>query len=316
MKEALSTDSLPVPSVVVTCSSHEARCMGLISWLGKWRPEKAILFHYDDANPERERHHAKIEAALHSACVPFHALQFTEASAVSSLRNNLAALRSFMSSRNLKIVLDISVFTKRHLLMMLRWFDDEGLWDQLTIVYSEPEAYDASQFIPLSFGLASLQPTPGFPASPDLSRPLHLVLFLGYEGDRALASYEHIQPMRTTLIVPHPPYRDEWLGRTEQFNSDLLALVGNDVVERVNPIDPDKTTEAMERILGSGPGRREYATIVCPLGTKPQALGLYGYVRTSPDPPAIVYAGPLRHNHGFSSHGMGPTWILKQTRLP
>ena len=33
------------------------------------------------------------------------------------------------------------------------------------------------------------------------------VLFLGYEGDRALAVFEHVQAMQTTLVIPHPPYK-------------------------------------------------------------------------------------------------------------
>jgi len=136
-----------------------------------------------------------MESDLQTMSVEPIELQFTEGNAVKSLHDNMSRLRHIMELRkDASIVLDISVFTRRHLLMMLRWLDDEGYWDRLTIVYSEPEDYDVSQFIPLSFGLTSLQQIPGFSACPDLSRPVHLVLFLGYEGDRALAVYEHVEP--------------------------------------------------------------------------------------------------------------------------
>ena len=207
-------------------------------------------------------------------------------------------------------MIDISVFTKRHLLMMLGWLDDSGLWERLYVVYSEPGDYLVSEFVPLSFGLKSLQPTPGFSACPDLSRPVHLVMFLGYEGDRALAVYEQIQPLKTTLAVPHPPYRPDWAGRTERFNRDLLALAGAQAVRKVDALDPDGASAALAEVLGAS-GRDDYAGIVCPLGTKPQTLGIYDYVRKTDDPPAIVYAGPLRHNHMFYSEGVGETWVLK-----
>jgi hypothetical protein len=226
----------------------------------------------------------------------------------------MVRLHELLASRkDASIVLDISVFTKRHLLMMLRWLDDESYWDRLTVVYSEPEDYDVSQYIPLSFGLASLHQITGFSACPDLSRPVHLVLFLGYEGDRALAVYEHVQPMQTTLLIPFPPFKPSWIGRTEKFNSDLLAVVGAELTVNVVSIDPDATYATLEGILGDRMKRGQYAKIVCPLGTKPQTLGIYSYVRNCIDPPAVLYASPLRHNHEFFSHGIGKSWILRRT---
>lgn len=312
MKRLFSPDLLPSPAVLITCSSHEFRCTGVLAQLGAWRPAAAILFHYDDENPRREQNHHRMEEQLRACAVQPTVLQFTEADAVRSLHENMERLRGVLGKlQDGAIVLDISVFTKRHLLMMLQWLDDGGWWERLTVVYSEPEEYDVSQYIPLSFGLASFQQIPGFSACPDLSRPVHLVLFLGYEGDRALAVYEHVEPMRATLVVPHPPYRPSWTGRTETFNSDLIALVGEGGTQKVDPIDPDETRSALVRILGDGRKRGPDAKIVCPLGTKPQTLGIYAYLRECADPPAVVYASPLRHNHAFYSYGIGNTWVLK-----
>ena len=135
-------------------------------------------------------------------------------------------------------------------------------------------------------------------------------MFLGYEGDRALAVYEHTQPMRTTLVIPDPPYRPDWEGRTERLNRDLLAIVGEPAVRRVDALEPEKTAAMLGEVLGTE-GRDDYARIVTPLGPKPQTLGIYEYIRGSVDPPAVVYAGPLRHNHAFFSVGLGATWILR-----
>jgi hypothetical protein len=289
----------------------------VLAQLGEWKPVEAAIFHYDDENPRREENHRQMESDLRAASLKPTVLQFSEKDAAKSLRQNMQCLRGVLGrGTDSSIVLDISVFTKRHLLMMLRWLDDEGLWERLTIVYSEPEDYDVSQYIPLSFGLTSFHQIPGFSACPDVSRPVHLVLFLGYEGDRALAVYEKVEPMRATLVVPHPPYNPSWIGRTEKFNADLLALVGEGRIQKVDPIDPNATAEALVQIFGDGRGRGEHAKIVCPLGTKPQTLGIYSYMRECADPPAVVYASPLRHNHGFYSHGVGKSWVLKQASNP
>jgi len=282
--------------------------------LGNWRPRHAVIFHYDDENPKREALHAEILATLKAAHTPTQELAFTEWSAVESLRENMKRLGEILGrhGRN-PIVLDISVFTRRHLLMLLRWLDDSGYWDQLAVVYTEPEDYDVSEFIPLSFGLQSLEQIPGFPACPDLSRPVHLVLFLGFEGDRALAVYEHVEPMQTTLFLTDPPYNPDWRGRAEDLNKDLLTLVKHDDLVRVDGIDPERSTIALTKVFGDKHNRSEFAKIVCSIGTKPQSFGIYCYVRDCDDPPAVVYASPLRHNHMFFSHGIGKSWIL---RLP
>ena len=270
-----------------------------------------ILFHYEDYNPVRDHNQRWMESALRTLGPPVTVLPFTEADAVESFRDNMEKLRGAVDrSAGGGVLIDISAFTKRHLLMVLRWLDDIGLWDQLHVVYSEPDDYLVSECVPLSFGLASLQPVPGFSACPDLSRPVHLMLFLGYEGDRALAAHEQIQPTKTTVAVSHPPYRPEWRGRTERFNQDLLTLVGEREIRRTDGLDPDAARATLAEVFG-GSGRSGVARIVCPLGTKPQTLGIYDYVRQADDPPAIVYADPLRRNHAFFSAGIGQTWLLK-----
>lgn len=311
MKQELGPGFLPDGAVLLTCSSHEDRCKGLLPFARNWSPSEVVLFHYDDPNPIREENHKHLELQFRTTGCRVTILQFAERDAVGSLRANMEDLqRSIDRGGAGAIVLDISVFTKRHLLMMLRWLDDFDLWSRLCVVYSEPGDYLVSKYIPLSFGLASLRQTPGSCACPDLSRPVHLIMFLGYEGDRALAVYENVQPMKTTLAVPHPPFQASWAGRTERFNRDLLALVGEEAVVKIDALDPAATSESLIEVLG-GSGRDEYARIICPLGTKPQTLGAYNYIRACDDPPAVVYAGPMRHNHAFFSEGIGRTWILK-----
>ena len=314
MKQKFSPSLMPREAVLLTCSSHEDRCQGLLSRLGGWKPIGAAIFHYDDSNPKREQNHEIMEAELRVLGIEPTAIQFAERSAVQSLRSNMDKLKHFISSfPRAPVVMDISVLTKRHLLMMLRWLDDADYWERLCIVYNEPDDYDVSKHIPLSFGLLSLQHIPGFSACSDLSRPLHLVLFLGYEGDRALAVHEHVQPMQTTIVVPDPPYRPSWTGRTESFNADLIALVGETRIKKADSIDPAGAQQVLKEVFEDSIERGKHAKAVSPLGTKPQVVGIYEYLRTADDPPSILYASPLRHNHGFSSHGTGETWILKQT---
>lgn len=311
MKRLLKETELPRRAIVLSCSSHEDRCKALLGHLESWSARRVFLFHYDDPNPRREANHAQMEEAFSRIAPNVSSLGYTESDAVASFRSSTSRVRDALrQAPTSRIVVDISVFTKRHLLMLLQWLDHAGWWERLCVVYSEPGDYVVSKHIPLSFGLASLQQVPGFAACPDLSRPVHLMMLLGYEGDRAMAVYERVQPMKTTLAVPDPPYRPSWQGRTERLNADLLTVVGQAAVKRVDALDPDRTADLLREELGSGTGGA-YATVVSPLGTKPQTLGVYEYLRRAKDPPAVVYGSPLRHNHDLFSEGIGSTWMLR-----
>jgi hypothetical protein len=303
---------LPRDAVLITCSSHEERCLAVPRRWGSWRPQKVVLFHYDDPNPRRERNHADLRR-LYGNAVEMIEIEFTERNAVGSFKKNkpqMLALREELV--DCAVVLDISVMTKRHLLMMLQWLDDIGCFQRLHIIYSEPAEYRVTEHMPLSFGVSKVEEVPGFAATPDASRPLHVAIFLGYEGDRTLATYEIVQPMRTTLVIPDPPFKESWRGRTEEFNRDLIAIVGESVIRRSSATDPDETHGLLLEILGPETDRAEFAKMVCPLGTKPQTVGVYMYVRRAIDPPAVVYTGPLRHNHTYFSEGIGKTWIISR----
>lgn len=181
---------------------------------------------------------------------------------------------------------------------------------RLWIVYSEPEEYEIDGNLPLSFGISRVEQIAGFSASPDASRPLHVAMFLGYEGDRAFATFELLQPKKTTLMIPDPPFRASWQGRTEQQNRNLLALVDQTSIVKVDSLDPDSSFNILEQTLGPVSARSDFARALCPLGTKPQIVGAYKYLRVATDPPAVIYTGALRHNHSFYSRGVGNSWLI------
>ena len=312
MKELFNSSCLPPNAVFLACSSHEDRCLGVVQKWEEWRPYRTILFHYDDPNPRRENNHRLLREAIGNACDIID-IPFTESDAVRSFHQRRDTLMQLVSrAAPHPVVLDISVLTKRHLLMLLRWFDDYAYWDRLWLLYTEPGDYEIEGHLALSFGISSIEQVPGFPASPDPSRPLHLAMFLGYEGDRAFATYELLQAQKTTLIIPHPPFKPSWAGRTEKFNQDLLAVVGDSTLLKADALDPSSSFSVLVNAFGDMKNRSEFSRAVCPLGTKPQVVGIYTYLRQAIDPPAIIYTGSLRHNHSYYSHGVGPTWLIHQ----
>lgn len=314
MKTAFHEATLPDNCLLILCASHEERSKAVATQLGAWSPSGALLFHYADSNDLGRRHHSEIVSVLEAHC-PFVECSFDENQVIENFDSQKRQLRATIDTYGKKaIVIDVSVLTKRHLLLLLRWLEDCGCWDRLWIAYTEPEEYEIEGYLPLSFGVSSVQQIPGFSSSPNPSRPLHAVMFLGYEGDRAFATYELLQPKRTTVIIPDPPFKSEWKGRTESLNGNLLSAIGQYALESADSLDPESSRSILAKVCGNPSERSEFSRALCPLGTKPQAVGTYLYLRECIDPPAVIYTRALRHNHSFYSRGVGATWLIHQPR--
>ena len=86
-------------------------------------------------------------------------------------------------------------------------------------------------------------------------------------------------------------------------------------MDYADAIDPRSTTAALNRIFGDPRAYSEFSRAVCPVGTKPQAVGAYAYIRECADPPSVIYSQVLRHNLHFYSRGIGNRWLTLRTRM-
>lgn len=310
MKTAFESSLLPSDALLMLCASHEERCKGVVDHRDGWSPASTVVFKYEDANPLGEQHHSEIVGQLSGLCNVTE-IPFKENNVIYNFDGQQTELQSILASHgDQPVVVDVSVLTKRHLLLLMRWLDDHECWERLWIVYSEPEEYEIDGQLPLSFGVSSVTQLPGFAASPNPSRPLHAAMFLGYEGDRAFATYEILEPRKTTVIIPDPPFNESWRGRTEHQNQNLLASIDQYSLEAADAIDPESSAAVLHKVFGDPGARSEFARALCPLGTKPQTIGAYIYLRQCLDPPSVIYSGALRHNHNYYSSGVGRKWII------
>lgn len=242
-------------------------------------------------------------------------ISYNELECVGSFHKSILTLGEIIKTYALDaIVFDITSFSRRYILMLLSWVDCKGLWGRLMICYCEPSIYNVSRLVPLSYGLEAFHQVPGFPAAGDMSRPVHFVIFLGYDGGRAMSAYEDVQPVKTTLLISTPVSNEVWPGRTGECNSALIAIVGNSdkTCVEVEPINPYMTFLRLEEVIGRCDRRGEFVGVVCPLGPKPQVVGLYYYIRECIDPPAVLYSNPIHESSSLPTNGIGAAWVLKR----
>lgn len=295
----------------ITCASFEERCLGIPRRFAKeYQFRNGFIFVYDDPNDERLDHLKQMKAILKSRGV-LQEIPTSEKEplpAIGKLTTMLGKLKLRPTSEHV-VTVDVTTFTKRHLLMLFKAIDDLGLWNVLRIYYTEPRNYVTNLYLPMSMGIRTVSQITGFMSFTPLDKPTLLVILLGYEGDRAKAIYENLDPNKVLLVIPKPPYHPEWDGRTEEMNKHLIKIVGKDKIKYVHSTDSAVAADQLAEILGEYPLDR-WRCSIAPLGTKPQTLGVYLFWRRNRGRFSVIYAQPLRHNERFFSEGIGNTLLL------
>lgn len=297
--------------VFVCCASFEERCLGsLHRFSDDYRFRHGYLFIYDRPSEKRQRNLEEMKGILDSRghLEIVESYEDNPIPSIARLRERIASLS--LNARKNTITVDTSTFTKRHLLLLLRMIDDLELWQALRIFYTEPKDYITDLYLPMSFGIREIAAIPSFSGTQPLNKPILLVILLGYEGDRAMALFQNLDPNETILIVPKPAYHSEWEGRTEEMNRPLISLLGNEHIEYAHSRSPSEVASMLSTVLEKRYNLVDWNCLVSPLGTKPQAVGLYLFWRKHRGEFSIVYAQSLQHNERYYSTGVGTTWQL------
>ena len=139
--------------VFIGCASFEDRCLGTVSLLSpRYRLAHSYLCVYDDFSEVRQTNVRAMTETLQRHG-PLSIVEASEQNPSRSIAELMTEVRSIASKSYVRVTLDVSTFTKRHLLMLLHDLDDAGLWDSLRILYTEPKDYVVDMYVPMSTGI-------------------------------------------------------------------------------------------------------------------------------------------------------------------
>ena len=310
--EVIKTSREDKPDNLFICwGSPEERCKGSILRLhSSYKADHVYLFRYSDhESKKRERNIREMRNRLKDVGETEEIL-IDENKPIPVIREIVEeAEKLIRRTASPKITIDISTPIKWHLLIFLKFLDLRNLLSHVRFLYTEPEDYVTDLFQSLSFGIREIFPIPTFYGSYDFAKRDLLVLILGYEGNRAMALYEDVDPAECLLLIADPPYHKEWKGRTEEMNKEIINIAGASTIRYIHSRNPLEVSLQLQEILVND-DYADYNHIISPLGTKPQTLGLYSYLSASPLNTILIYGAPLRHNEIFYSSGIGRTWEL------
>ena len=299
--------------VLLCCASYEERCTGALRILEKYKCRQSYVFVYNEPDTRRDGYLDEMKQRL-SNCGETAVIPTSKEDPFSSFGELNKKLMEMSLDRDQSIItIDITTFTKKHLLLLLRNLDMLGFWDSIRLIYSEPGDYVANDRSPNSFGLRQICALPGFVHTQPLNKPILLLIFLGYESDRAWALFDNLDPNETMLIIPRPAYRSNWEGRTERLNKNLINLLGQQRISYAHSIDSSQVASSLKAIFSKG-GKYsldDWDCYIAPLGTKPQTVGLYLFWRERVGSFSVIYAQLSSSHLNLDTEGVGQVWLLK-----
>ena len=174
-----------------------------------------------------------------------------------------------------RITIDITAFTKQYLLVLLHFLEGRYPHAKIRTLYTRGR-YVYSKKHPLSWGIKEITAVPyfSFPVHPDKKKLL--VLFLGYEGERALSIHRTLEPEKTIAVIGDPPGYHGADIPSRKFNKHLLSLLPSENKVKIPSLDADKTRDFLKEVYEKN---RYFNIFLAPLGTKMQTLGIYLFLR-------------------------------------
>ena len=202
--------------------------------------------------------------------------------------------------------MDTSTLTKKHLLMLMRFLDVSGN-PPSRLLYTKTANPIYSK---LTEGILSVDAIPGFAGSVSAHRPTRLILFLGFEAERAMAVWRYYEPASAVAVLSDVPSTPQWLLRMKEIHRELLQIPTVDSVV-VQAGVPSVTWELLRDEIKL---RSESHDIcIAPLGSKAQVIGVYEAARECPEV-QVAYCPPHRYLPNYPRRGVGETVFFSKAK--
>ena len=308
---------------LILSSSWENRCLGLAQIIqrSKLYSSKSILINvYDNVTKQKTENLKELNLLLDSKG---EIKQFTnrQSNPLDGIKHMLNFIKGNFTGIIPKISFDISCFTRKHLLLLLNCLECNQLLGNTNFYYTQPTDYFNEHNSSNAEGINEISEIETFSGVSLSSRDTALILFLNFEGKRALSLLNELQPHKTLPIVPYPSIKKEWDIKVRENNKLLLSTlnINWDDIEKSDPLNPDSSKELLIKLTSSNLEsniiikEKEYNYIVVPMGTKPQVLGIFKYWRIFPNNISLFYPTPIHYKEIQNNFATEHVWLIDKS---
>ncbi len=312
--EGIASQMEGASEVFLVASSFEPRSLRATELVKPGSFNHAVVFNYEDTlDTAMGRYHLQTIR---------HMLSDARARTVDILPCNFAdpystvrGLSTFLREAGLRfnltnVTVDITCFTKLHLLLLLQYLHSELKVNAIRICYTEPLAYATAFGRQLSYGVRKTVYVPYQPRRHRSSR-IGLVAFLGHERLRLERIVQELEPELAVVVLGEPGLAKSMEDHSRRVNESIIHRATYDGQFRVVSAPTADLQDAFEvltqqvaAILDQGCD----SVYLAALGTKVQALGFDLFRRARiPIRMLLAYTIPRSYERNMYSQGSGRT---------
>ena len=293
------------------CSvSFEERCLSAARLMGPYFSTKySVIFDIDDPQYRQQKDDTlqQLQAALQRKTIEgIFAVSCQKENPVEGIQQMADILKQCKlgTGGGPYVTIDISSFTKIYLLELLH-FLVEQLGMPMPRLLHTTQQYLASG---LTSGIEQITTIPHYFGSPSMDKENLLVLFLGFEQERALAIWKQFNPGKTIALITNPPRsgNPEYLDYARQNNAGLLSRP-NVEVRDVPADNPLGVKTVLDQIYEET--KDSYNMVIGPFGTKPHVVGVFLFCREHPGV-QVIYSYPQTYTKSYLERKPGMTMQL------
>jgi hypothetical protein len=202
------------------------------------------------------------------------------------------------------VTVDISGFTKIYLLELLHFLVVEKEMGMPRLLHT------TQRYLPtrLTRGIEQITTIPNYFGSPAMDKEMALVMFLGFEPERALAIWKQYNPAKTIALISNPPRsgNPDYLKYARQNNADLLSKPSVEVRD-VPPDNPYVVKTVLDAIYDET--KDSFNMVIGPFGTKPQVVGVFLFCKEHRKV-QVIYSFPATYTRSYLQRQPGATLLL------
>ena len=264
--ESLSEHIISPPNIVITFASFEDRCLSASKALMDQSIDSAIIFFIEEFTSYSEENKLKLLSYFsgkgREISLPHSNPRGIADSIFSALTPN------FLNHQN--ILVDISTFTRESLLILLKVLNQhEQFHQKLQLIYTCAETSTD-----LSHDLVELRSVMGYMGEMKPAKPLHLIIMLGFEYERAQQVIEAYEPDYISIGYggSKESISSDLHKLNVKFKEKLISIYTDHVINQFDHslVDPFKTENKLSEVVDSKPSCN---TVIAPLNNKISTVG-------------------------------------------
>lgn len=297
----------------ICCASFEERCLSSTAKMGvDFLSKFAIIFALEEPAYQKQLEHNmfRLQTELRKKTTEgIFVISCQRENPLEGINQMEGVLRQckLKTDGGPYITVDISGFTKIYLLELLHYLAIDKSFGIPRLLHT------TQRYLPtkLTRGIEQITTIPNFYGSPSLEKATVLVLFLGFEPERALAVWKQFNPARTIALITNPPrYGNlDYLKYARQNNADLLSQPSVEVRD-VTADNPYAVRNVLETIYEET--KDSFNMVIGPFGTKPQVVGVFLFCREHRRV-QVVYSFPAAYTRSYLRRQPGATILLPVT---